>query len=384
MALDQSSLQKFGYIERSTLGAINIDPLQTGGKLTEEARQNLVEWGDGYSVCDFCGGVLDSIKTPPIHDFIHNFLPEFLGTDVARVTNGARESKFAVMHSMGKEGDYVVLDQVAHYSSYVAAQRAGLVIKTVPSSGRPDYYTDPEGYATAIEEVIEEAGKAPVLAMVTYPDGNYGNLANVKKISSICHEYDVPLMVNGAYSVGRMPMNAKDMGADFIVGSGHKSMASSGPIGVLGVSEEYAPIVFRKSPTHKIKEIELLGCTARGATVMTMLASFPKVVERTNNWDKEVADARWFSGKLEDLGLIQLGDKPHNHDLMFFEAPVFYDISQKVKKGRYFLYKELKARNIHGIKSGLTKYFKLSTFGVGREELSYVVDSFDEIIKKYE
>jgi Sep-tRNA:Cys-tRNA synthetase len=285
---------------------------------------------------------------------------------------------------MGREGDYVVLDEVAHYSSYVAAQRAGLKIKTVPNTGRPDYYTDPEGYATAIEEVTDQEGKPPVLAMVTYPDGNYGNLADAKRIATICHEYDVPIMLNGAYSVGRMPINGKELGVDFVVGSGHKSMASSGPIGVLGVSEEYAPIVFRKSPTHKIKEIELLGCTARGATVMTMLASFPEVVKRTHNWDKEVADARWFSDKLEDMGLIQMGDKPHNHDLMFFEAPIFYEISQKAKKGRYFLYKELKARKIHGIKSGLTKYFKLSTFGVGREDLSYVVDSFDEIIKKYE
>ncbi|MDK2940360.1 MAG: Sep-tRNA:Cys-tRNA synthetase, partial [Methanolobus sp.] len=129
---------------------------------------------------------------------------------------------------------------------------------------------------------------------------------------------------------------------------------------------------------------ELLGCTARGATVMTMIASFPEVVRRTQNWDNEVADARWFSAKLEDMGIIQMGDKPHNHDLMFFEAPVFYEISQTAKKGRYFLYKELKKRNIHGIKSGLTKYFKLSTFQVGRENLSYIADSFQEIIDTYQ
>jgi len=232
--------------------------------------------------------------------------------------------------------------------------------------------------------VIKETGKAPVLALVTYPDGSYGNLVDVQRISKICHDYDVPLMVNGAYSVGRMPIDAKKLGADFVVGSGHKSMASSGPIGVLGVKDDYAEIVFRKSPTHKVKEVELLGCTARGATIMTMIASFPEVVRRTRNWGNEVEDARWFSSKLEDMGLIQMGEKPHNHDLMFFEAPVFYEISQNAKKGRYFLYKELKTRNIHGIKSGLTKYFKLSTFQVGRENLQYVADSFEEIIDKYQ
>ena len=43
-----------------------------------------------------------------------------------------------------------------------------------------------------------------------------------------------------------------------------------------------------------------------------------------------------------------------------------------------------KERNIHGIKSGLTKYFKLSTFGLGKEKLEVVVDSFEDILKKYE
>jgi Sep-tRNA:Cys-tRNA synthetase len=88
-------------------------------------------------------------------------------------------------------------------------------------------------------------------------------------------------------------------------------MAASGPIGLLGVSSEYADIVFRKSPTNKNKEIELLGCTARGATIMTMIASFPHVVKRVNNWDQEVQDARWFSAKLEEMGIGQKGQKPH-------------------------------------------------------------------------
>ncbi|MDQ1251857.1 MAG: Sep-tRNA:Cys-tRNA synthetase [Euryarchaeota archaeon] len=384
MVLDDSSLRKFGFVKRETLGSINIDPLQTGGTLTDTAKKALVEWGDGYSVCDFCGGVLDQIKKPPIFDFVHQALPEFLGCDEARITNGARESKFAVMHSLGKTGDWIVLDGLAHYSSYVAAERAGLNVKVVPHLGSPDYSLDPEGYGRAIEELIKESGKPPVLALITYPDGSYGNLPDAKKIASVCHEYDVPLLLNGAYAVGRMPVSAKEIGADFIVGSGHKSMAASGPVGVLGVSEEYAPIVFRKSKYSKVKEIELLGCTARGATVMTLIASFPDVVKRVRNWDLEVENARWFSSRLENMGFIQNGQKPHSHDLMFFETPRFYEISEKVKNGRYFLYRELKERNIHGIKSGLTKYFKLSTFGLGREKTVCVVDAFEEILKKYE
>lgn len=363
---------------------LNLDPLQRGGILTEDARRALIEWGDGYSVCDFCSGALDMIKTPPIHDFIHEALPRFLGTDTARVTNGAREGKFAVMHSLVRPGGWVVLDENAHYTSFVAAERAGLNTKKVPRGESPGYKIDPEAYATAIESVIKESGGPPVLTLLTYPDGNYGNIVDARRVADISHEYGVPLLLNGAYSVGRMPIDGRKLGADFVVGSGHKSMASSGPIGVLGVQEEYADLVFRKSKTYKVKEVELLGCTARGATIMTMIASFPHVLERVERWDEEVERARWFSAQLEELGLRQMGDKPHNHDLMFFEAPPFYEISQRAKGGRYFLYRELKERNIHGIKAGLTKYFKLSTFGLKKDELNIVVDSFKDIIHKYE
>lgn len=265
----------------------------------------------------------------------------------------------------------------------MAAQRARLNVKLVEKSPAPEYKILPEKYAETIDAVKRDTGKPPALALLTYPDGNYGNLADAKAIANVVHDNGVPFLVNGAYAIGRMPFNAKQLGADFVSGSGHKSMASSGPIGVLGASNEFAPLVFAKSPTHKTKEIESLGCTARGATAMTMLASFPAVYERTKpeRWQHELDDARWFSLQLENLDLKQFGDRPHNHDLMFFEATPFFDIYQKTD--RYFLYREMKARGIHGIKPGLTKNFKLSTFGVGCENLGKVVDAFKEILQKY-
>ncbi len=368
-------------LERKTKDFINIDPLQTGGKLTPEARKALAEWGDGYSVCDFCQGRLDEIRTPPIYDFVYKDLPEFLGCEVARVTNGAREAKFAVMHSLAKDGAWIVMDSNAHYSSYVAAERAGLNVAEVPNTGYPDFRIEPEKFAETIDETKKRGDV--VLALITYPDGNYGNLPDVRKIARICAEYDVPLLVNAAYAVGRMPVKLKDLGADFIVGSGHKSMAASGPVGVLGMREEWEETVLRKSTKYRNKEIELLGCTARGATIMTLIASFPRVKERVKRWGEEVEKARYFASRMEEMGIKQLGEKPHNHDLLFFHAENLYEISKRVKGGRFFLYKELKSRRIHGIKPGLTRYFKLSTYGLSKEEVEYVLDAFRDILNRY-
>jgi Sep-tRNA:Cys-tRNA synthetase len=96
-----------------------------------------------------------------------------------------------------------------------------------------------------------------------------------------------------------------------------------------------------------------------------------------------VDKARWFSAEMEKLGMIQQGERPHNHDLMFFLAENLYEISQRAKKGRYFLYRDLKERGICGIKPGLTRQFKLSTFGLGRAELEKVLQAFAGIIESY-
>lgn len=375
------SLEKFTCMKRD-IPKINIDPLQRGGILTPAARQALIEWGDGYSVCDFCTGAIDRIKNPPIEEFVHEVLPEFLDIDHVRVTHGAREGKFAAMHALCEKGDWVIMDGNAHYTTILAAERAGLKIEFVPSSGEPEYAISPEGYADAIMRAYEHKGNVS-MAVLTYPDGNYGNLADAKSVAEVCHENSIPLLLNGAYSIGRMPVRAREIGADIVVGSGHKSMAACGPVGILGASEELAKSIFKLSSTKKNKEVELLGCTVRGAPLLTMMASFSAVKERIMHWPQEVEKVRSFSEQMEDLGLVQQGDRPHSHDLIFFKAENLYKISQSAKNGRNFLYRDLKHRGICGIKPGLTRQFKLSTYQLGQEEIDQVIEAFREIIESY-
>ncbi len=367
--------EEFERIERENKELINLNPIQTGGRLTSAAKKALLEFGDGYSICDFCPGRLDEIENPNVKKFVHQDLPKFLGADVVRITNGAREGMFIVMHSITKPGDTIVVDSNRHYTTIVAAERNNLRVVEAPSSGGPEYKINVEDY----EDLINK--HKPSLVVLTYPDGNYGNLPDAKKLGEIAKKYKVPYLVNGAYAVGRMPVSMKEFGADFIIGSGHKSMASSGPIGVLGMDRKWEKIVLKKSSTYSEKETELLGCTARGVATATLMASFPEVYKRTQNWEKEVEKAQWFSKELEKLGLEQMGEKPHKHDLMFFKSEPFYEISLKHPRGRFFLYSALKKKGIVGIKPGLTKHFKVSVFGISKPELKQVINAFKEILQ---
>ncbi|MCG2774933.1 MAG: O-phospho-L-seryl-tRNA:Cys-tRNA synthase [Desulfobacterales bacterium] len=369
--------QKFTYLTRQNKDLINIMPLQTGGILSDAAKEALMEFGDGYSVCDFCNGVLDQIKNPPIEDLVHNFLPRFLDCDVVRLTTGAREGKFSVLHGLTEPGDTIIVDSNRHYTTAVAAERIGLNVIEVPNSGYPEYRIDVEDYVPLIEK------RVPKVILLTYPDGNCGNLADAKRLGEIARQHNVPYLLNGAYAIGRMPISLKEIDADFVVGSAHKSMASAGPSGVLGMKKEWEDIILRKSKVYSKKEIELLGCTSRGVTIATLMASLPHVMERVQNWAGQIAKAQWFSEKLEGLGMKQLGEKPHKHDLISFESLDLYEISKTRREKGYFLYKELRKRGIWGIKPGQSKKFKVSTFAATRNELGVVIDAFNDIIVSY-
>jgi Sep-tRNA:Cys-tRNA synthetase len=364
---------------RKTKHMINLNPLQTGGLLTAAARRMLMEWGDGYSICDFCRGKLDEIRNPPIYEFVHHDLPEFIGADIVRLTNGAREGIFTIMHAVTKPGDTIVVDENAHYSTFVAAERAKLKIQKIANSGYPKYIIDIQAYEHVIKALEKQKIKVKLL-IITYPDGNYGNLPDVRLLSKIAANYDIPLIINAAYAIGRMPVNVNDIGADFIVASGHKSMASAGPIGFIGMKKKWEKTLLRISQFFKNKEIEMLGCTARGPSLLTMMASFRHVRERVKHWNNQIEKAQWFSREMGKIEIRQLGEKPHMHDVMFFESEKLYEISKHHKNGAFYLYHEFKKNNIWGIKPGLTKYFKLSTFTATREELATVIDTFKSLV----
>lgn len=360
---------------------INLNPLQTGGRTNAAVRITADTYVDGYSVCDYCKGVLHLIEKPPICNLIHE-LAEFLGMDEARLTLGAREGKFAVMHTLLSPGDAIVFDSNRHYTSYVAAERAYAKIYEVPNTGYPRYEIIPESYKETFELVLKETGTAPKLALLTHVDGEYGNLVDAYEVGKICKEYEVPFLVNAAYTAGRMEVKGKELLADFVVVSAHKGFGVPGTIGVLATTEKWTERLFRKSARYPKKDIELLGCTARSEAAACLITALPYVKERVKHWHEEVAKTHWFVEQMEALGDIeQLGIKPTKHDLIRLKTPLFNKIAQKHRKKGYFLYHELERRGIIGLKPGQTEWFKLSTYGFTWEQIKYLYGAFEEIIK---
>jgi Sep-tRNA:Cys-tRNA synthetase len=369
---------------------INIDPIQVGGRLTAEAMKAVIAYGDGYSVCDNCRKPfrLDQIKTPPVDQF-HRDLASFLNMDVARVVPGARRGFQAVAGTYVQKGDPVLITALSHYTEVLAVEGNGGILREIP--GRENIITADAAAAT-IEEVTREFGRSPVLAFLDHFDYQYGNEHQAKEIIRVAHQYDIPVLYNGAYTVGIMPVDGKTLGADFVVGSGHKSMAAPAPSGVLATTSERAEEVFRTtvtrtdktSRTFGVKEVEMMGCTLMGVTLIGMMASFPRVQERVTRWAQELANGNLVVEALRSIeGTTIRSEYPRKHTLTRVDTLDSFDrVAKTHKKRGFFFSSALRDRGIAGIIPGATRVWKYNTYGTTRAQAEYVARSFVEIAEE--
>jgi Sep-tRNA:Cys-tRNA synthetase len=367
---------------------INIDPIQAGGKLTADAMKAVIAYGDGYSVCDNCRkpNRLDYISKPPIAEF-HRDLAAWLNMDAVRTVPGARRGFQAVAHTYVHKGDPVLLTSLSHYTEFLAVEEAGGVAREIPVG--PDHKVTADAAAMKIEEVQRESGRAPVLAIIDHVDYQYGNMHDVKAITAVAHQYDIPVLYNGAYTVGILPVDGKNLGADFVVGSGHKSMAAPAPSGILATTRERAAEVFRTTAIEGdvtrrkfgIKEPEMMGCTLMGATLVGMMASFPQVKERVRHFEEELKNNRIvLDGLLSVSGTKVLSEFPRNHTLTRVDTIASFDtIATTHKKRGFYFSGALEERGITGVIPGATKIWKFNTYGITKKQAQYLADAFTAI-----
>ncbi len=368
--------------------SINIDPIQVGGRLTAEAMKSIIAYGDGYSVCDNCRKPfrLDTIRTPPV-DAFHHDLASFVNMDVARVVPGARRGFQAVAGTYVRKGDPVLITALSHYTEVLAVEATGGIPLEIPQT--EENIITAEAASEKLEQVTREFGRPPALLFVDHIDYQFGNEHEVRGIIKAAHEYDVPALYNGAYTIGILPVDGKEIGADFVVGSGHKSMASPAPSGVLAATAERARDLFRTTTTKTdltgrtfgVKEVELMGCTLMGVTLIGMMASFPRVRERVRSWDRELSHGMKVVDALASIeGTLIKSEYPRRHTLTRVDTTASFDlIAQKHKKRGFFLHSALKEHGITGIIPGATKVWKFNTYGMTERQAVHVAGSFVEI-----
>ena len=235
-------------------------------------------------------------------------------------------------------------------------------------------------------------GRVPVLAFIDHVDYQFGNMHDVKAIAKVCHQYDIPVLYNGAYTVGILPVNGKDLGVDFVVGSGHKSMSAPAPSGILSATTERAAEVFRTTAiigdvTQRkfgIKEPEMMGCTLMGVTLIGMMASFPQVKERVKHFGRELENNRIIvDGLLSVEGTKILSEMPRKHTLTRADTIGSFDkIAESHKKRGYYFSNALEEKGVTGVIPGATKIWKFNTYGMTKKQALYLAEVFIDIARE--
>jgi len=132
-----------------------------------------------------------------------------------------------------EEGDEIIISHMEHHSNIVPWQllceRKKLELKVVPINDKGEFQL--EEFETLI------SGKTKLVS-VAHISNALGTINPVKKIVKKAHEFDIPVLLDGAQAVPHTKVDVQDLDCDFYVFSGHKVFGPTG-IGVLYGKTEY-------------------------------------------------------------------------------------------------------------------------------------------------
>jgi cysteine desulfurase len=133
-------------------------------------------------------------------------------------TSGATEALATVVVGAAAAGGPVVCAPVEHSAVRLAAERAAPVV-TVPveRTGRID-----AAELLGIVDALLAAGEPPALVCCQIGNHEVGTVQPAEAVAAGCRERGVPVLLDAAQSAGRLPLDFRASGADFVAVSGHK------------------------------------------------------------------------------------------------------------------------------------------------------------------
>ena len=146
-------------------------------------------------------------------------------------TRGTTESINLVAQTFGKtnlkKGDEILFTALEHHSNIVPWQMVcadtGASLKVLPVNAHGDIDLK------SLDALLTSRTK---LFAFTHISNAIGTVNPVCEMIRSAHAKKIPVLVDGAQAIGHMPVDVRDLDADFYVFSGHKVLAPTG-IGVL-------------------------------------------------------------------------------------------------------------------------------------------------------
>lgn len=176
-----------------------------------------------------------SQKATEEYEIARRAIQNFIGAEKLEeiiFTKGTTDSINLIANCFGRgflqPGDSVLISAMEHHSNIVpwqiTCEEHGATLKVIPI--HMDGTLDMEAFHQMIQDPSLK------FVSVTNVSNTLGTINPIKEIIAEAHKYNLPVLIDTAQSIQHMPVNVKDLDAEFIVFSGHKMYGPTG-IGVL-------------------------------------------------------------------------------------------------------------------------------------------------------
>jgi cysteine desulfurase/selenocysteine lyase len=206
-----------------------------------------------------------SQEASELYEKAHKEVAKFINAkDIEEIifVRGTTEAINLVAYAWGlrnlKKDDEVIVSLMEHHSNIVPWELVSKMSKfdvkyvEVNNDGTLNY-----------EDFEDKISNKTKIVCLSHVSNVTGVVNDVKRITKIAHECGSLVLVDGAQSVPHMPVNVKDLGADFLAFSGHKMLGPTG-IGVLygerDVLEKMEPF---QGGGEMIREVSFNSMTGR-------------------------------------------------------------------------------------------------------------------------
>lgn len=189
----------------------------------------LVEYYEKYGVNVNRGVYTLSYHATVEYEQTREIVAKFLNTKTEEIvyTKGASNSLNLVASSYGmdniEEGDEIITSELEHHSNVIpwqnVAKKKKAVLKFIEldSTGRIT--------VEAFKKVL--TNKTKVVA-ITYVSNVMGYITPIKEIIKLAHSVGAIVVVDAAQAVPHMPIDVKELDADFLAFSAHKMLGPTG------------------------------------------------------------------------------------------------------------------------------------------------------------
>ena len=152
------------------------------------------------------------------------------------LTNSCTHGLNIAIRSLVKPGDRVVISGFEHNAVTRPLTALGAKITV---AGRKLF--DWEDTVASFRKALDGDVKA---AVFTHVSNVFGYILPVAELAEICRERGIPFILDGAQSAGVLPIDFRELGAEFVAMPGHKGLLGPQGTGLLLCREDAQPLIY--------------------------------------------------------------------------------------------------------------------------------------------